>query len=223
MEEGKVFWTGWKNSPCPCTQSLGVCEGYGSNNSLPKNKRAKMTVEDTVTKSSSGQIGGSMLWRVSHKRWTTQPPSSPLPTLLSLRSGSHYRRGRAAERAGGVWKGCQKPLVCVRPGRRAAGQRTTAAPAWADNSLPVGGVQVKNESTDCISTILTCSDFIKRDPLFTFWRITTVAVNVIDLPAVEVFLSGLKWGSDLGTLHWNVLIWTPALRFPSLRGTCWSC
>lgn len=64
-----------KTWPCPCTQSL---RGMGAIIALPKNKRGKMTVEDTVTKSSSGQIGGPVLWRVSHKRQTTQTPA-PLP------------------------------------------------------------------------------------------------------------------------------------------------
>lgn len=78
--EGEV-WTGWKKKevktwPCPCTQSL---RGMGAIIALPKNKRGKMTVEDTVTKSSSGQIGGPALWRVSHKRQTTQPPQPPAP------------------------------------------------------------------------------------------------------------------------------------------------
>lgn len=68
-----------KTWPCPCTQSL---RGMGAIIALPKNKRGKMTVEDTVTKSSSGQIGGPALWRVSHKRQTTQPPPPPAPLPL---------------------------------------------------------------------------------------------------------------------------------------------
>lgn len=113
---------------------------------LPKNKRGKMTVEDTVTKSSSGQIGGPALWRVSHKRRTTHsPPPPPPPALLSLRSGSHYRRGHTVERAGGVWNACQKPLVCVRPprlmwGTQAAGRHahthtSSNTPTQADKQM----------------------------------------------------------------------------------------
>lgn len=82
-----------------------------------------MTVEDTVTKSSSGQIGGPGLWRVSHKRRTTHSPLPPppsttaatAPSLLSLRSGSHYRRGHTVERVGGAWDACQSLLVRVGP------------------------------------------------------------------------------------------------------------
>lgn len=71
-----------------------------------------MTVEDTVTKSSSGQIGGPGLWRVSHKRRTTQPPLPP-PPLLPLCSASDQVPiiGEATPWRG--WEGLEMPVrVC---------------------------------------------------------------------------------------------------------------
>ncbi len=109
VEEGEKrrFWTGWKKKlkpdPVPAHKAQGYVRGMGAIIALPKNKRGKMTVEDTVTKSSSGQIGGPALWRVSHKRATTHSPPhtstarSALPPIrfpLSARPhGGEGRRG----------------------------------------------------------------------------------------------------------------------------------
>lgn len=124
---------GWKDSseqnekklkpdPVPANKGQENARGMEAIIALPKNKRDKMTVEDTITKSFAGQIEGPVLWRVSHKRRNmhplpTSPHPPPPPTLCSLRSGSHYQWGHTVERTGVVWHACQKLLVCVRPPR----------------------------------------------------------------------------------------------------------
>lgn len=50
-----------KPDPVPAHKAQGYVRGMGAIIALPKNKRGKMTVEDTVTKSSTGQIGGPAL------------------------------------------------------------------------------------------------------------------------------------------------------------------
>lgn len=50
-----------KPDPVPAHKASGYVRGMGAIIALPKNKRGKMTVEDSVTKSSSGQIGGPAL------------------------------------------------------------------------------------------------------------------------------------------------------------------
>lgn len=50
-----------KPDPVPAHKAWGYVRAMGAIIALPKNKRGKMTVEDTVTKSSSGQIGGPVL------------------------------------------------------------------------------------------------------------------------------------------------------------------
>lgn len=95
-----------KPDPVPADKARGYVRGLGAIIALPKNKRGKMTVEDTVTKSSSGQIGeASALKSFSQKTdHVPPPPPPPLPPLsttrcpLSLRSCSHYQRGHTVEK-----------------------------------------------------------------------------------------------------------------------------
>lgn len=54
-----------KTDPVPAHKAWRYARGLAAIIAFPKNKRGKMTVEDTVTKSSSGQIGEPAL---SHKR-----------------------------------------------------------------------------------------------------------------------------------------------------------
>ena len=57
----KTKKTKLKPDPVPAHKASGYVRGMGAIIALPKNKRGKMTVEDSVTKSSSGQIGGPAL------------------------------------------------------------------------------------------------------------------------------------------------------------------
>lgn len=51
----------FKPDPAPAHKAQGYVRATGAIIGLPKNKRDKMTVEDTVTKSSIGQIAGPVL------------------------------------------------------------------------------------------------------------------------------------------------------------------
>lgn len=100
-----------------------------------------MTVEDTVTKSSSGQIGGPRLWRVSHKgRTTHSPPNhhhrrcslSALPPIrFPLSARPHRGEGRRGLKClSESARPCPASVAHVRQAGRQTHKQTDACRVW---------------------------------------------------------------------------------------------